>query len=123
MMSIKKLNKKDISERIFYLYEIENPVGKKYIGLTGDFLFRKKSYELYVSRYKKQRLLYQSILHYGFSEHKFKVIKSFKGSYSVKELSDIEQDYIHKLYIIDKTKLLNLAINGISHEDRPKLFK
>lgn len=55
-----------------YIYKITNPKGKIYIGSTVDLKDRIYRYKTY--RVKAQIKIYNSLIKYGFENHKFEVI-------------------------------------------------
>jgi hypothetical protein len=58
------------------IYKIENPDGRIYIGCTSKFYFRKAYYK--GAHCKGQKELYDSLLKYGYINHKFEIIESFE---------------------------------------------
>ena len=60
------------------IYKIESPSGRIYIGKTNDFKTRMRRYSS--SNCKAQKLVYASILKYGFKAHEVNIIDEFEGS-------------------------------------------
>jgi len=69
------------------IYKIENPNGNVYIGQTVDYEKRISAYSR--NNCKDQRALYNSLIKYGFENHKVELIKEC----SIAELSDYERFY------------------------------
>ena len=61
------------------IYKITNPKGKVYIGCTIDLKRRENNYKL--KKCFTQKLIYESILFYGWEEHKFEVIEFSDSQY------------------------------------------
>jgi group I intron endonuclease len=101
----------------YYIYKITNPNGSTYIGATTDIEKRVKVYESDPRVYKNQTNLSKSIEKYGWSKHQLIILKTFEGNFSINELTDIEQNYILKEYMLDKKKNLNTIIKGISKSE------
>src|SRR4051812_47004190 len=60
-------------EKICGIYKITSPTGSVYIGQSINIYKRKKAYS--VKDCSKQRLLYNSIIKYGWEAHTFEVIE------------------------------------------------
>jgi group I intron endonuclease len=73
-----------------YIYKITSPSGKIYIGKTFYISSRKANYKKY--RCKGQRILYNSLLKYGWDNHLFEIVK--EGIFTDEELSKLESHYI-----------------------------
>lgn len=61
-----------MENRKVYIYKITNPKGKIYIGSTVNIKDREYRYK--TARIKNQVKIYNSILKYGFDNHKFEII-------------------------------------------------
>ena len=80
------------------IYKITNPEGKVYIGCTKDLERREHNYKL--KKCFSQKLIYESILFYGWGKHKFEVI-------------EITEDLIlREKYWIKKLDTYNEGLNG-----------
>jgi hypothetical protein len=69
----------------YYIYKVVNPAGHIYIGCTSNPRLRRNRYNCPSDRTKKQRLLYKSILDYGFKNHTMEVIDEFIGNSEIRE--------------------------------------
>ena len=61
------------------IYKITNPNGKVYIGKSSNWINRYSNYKYFktAKQVHKQRILYSSLLKYGFKSHKVEVIERF----------------------------------------------
>lgn len=111
--------------KIGYIYMITNPVNKLYIGSTSrDINIRWKCYQRLEC--KSQRLLYNSLVKYGFTNHKFEIIW-------IGEISELLQKeaILGNFYnVLDKEIGLNLNLpkindiyQSVSQETRDKISK
>ena len=71
------------------IYKITNPEGKVYIGCTSDLERREHNYKL--KKCFNQKLIYESIMFYGWEKHKFEVVEVtedliLKEKYWIKKL-------------------------------------
>jgi group I intron endonuclease len=57
------------------IYKIKNPNGKIYIGQSINLSKRKHTYENYLTAYKGQTKLYNSIKKYGWENHIYEIIE------------------------------------------------
>lgn len=112
---------------IGYIYKITNPKGKIYIGQTCNIERRIKEYTRCNKSLKNQRLIYFSLLKYGFENHKFEIIYKFKFN-NYEELNNIEIFFIlfyNSHFYKNENYGLNLSIGGRSprghkHSDESK---
>lgn len=106
--------------KIIGIYKITSPTGRIYIGQSIDITSRfNRCYK--VLRCKDQRLLYYSLLKYGYEKHKFEIIHIIKNkdSYSIrKKLNSLEKLYIRKYnsFVGYNKHGLNLTKGGDSYE-------
>ena len=84
------------------IYKIENPNGKVYIGQSVDIEKRLHTYKS--CNCKGQSLIYNSIIKYGFINHKTEIIIEC----SISELNDLERFYIEKFKSNNRNFGLNL---------------
>ncbi len=92
------------------IYSITNPKGKRYVGQTTNYEMRIKRYRWMAI--KKQRLLYNSLLKYGFNAHVFEVLED---NVSAECLNEREIFWIQKLnsfYKNNRTGGMNLNSGG-----------
>ena len=90
--------------KIIGIYKITNPQGKVYIGKSIDVVKRIKCYTRNFC--KKQYLLHNSLVEFGFWNHKVEIIK---------ECQIIELDKLESFYILKyKNKSLNIKL--IKHD-------
>ncbi len=73
------------------IYKITSPANKVYIGQTWDYRLRLNSYRALSC--KKQRLIFRSLLKYGFNKHEFEVIHNLPTDISQSELNTYENVY------------------------------
>ena len=81
------------------IYKITNPQGEIYIGCTIDWDRRKKEYKNL--RVKGRSLIHESLLKYGWANHKFILI----------EECSIEDLYEKEIYWINKFNSVNEGLN------------
>lgn len=79
------------------LYEIINPIGERYIGVTKATLNKRFSrYKWSIQNGKTgPRLLTNSLVQHGLDNHTISLVKNL-GNISRNEMFDIEKDYIKK---------------------------
>lgn len=97
--------------RYGYIYKITSPSGRIYIGKTVNLKSRLSSYK--TSPSKQQKLIYRSLLKYGYDNHGITVVK--EGLMSSELLSKYEIYFIKKFnsYFYNNKKLgLNLTTGG-----------
>ena len=94
--------KKDLTNKIGYIYKITNPNNKIYIGQTINFIKRKSQYKnLYC---KGQTAIYNSIKKYGWDNFEIEILQEYEeiatgiasagGTYTPGTLSTFNQsDY------------------------------
>lgn len=92
------------------IYKITNPSGKVYIGQTWNFEKRKKDYK-WLGSVKKQPALYNSLIKYGFENHKIEVIHQLPEDVSQTILNTYEYLY-WELYKNCNIELLNIREPG-----------
>jgi group I intron endonuclease len=85
------------------IYKITSPSGRIYIGQSVDIDKRFLDYKKL--RCKKQYIIYNSIIKYGFESHKFEIICLCK----LNELNDIER-YYQDLYNVMSVNGMNLRL-------------
>jgi group I intron endonuclease len=90
-----------------FIYKITSPSGKIYIGQTFNFERRMSSYR---SGYcKNQKILFRSLIKYGFENHKVEIIDN---SDSIKELLNLEKFYIELFNSYNSENGMNLTRGG-----------
>lgn len=96
--------------RDWVIYKITNPNGRVYIGKSSDFTARKRQYKCI--QLKAQNLITRSLIKYGFDNHTFETIDSFRntGSYS----EDKEMFWI-RTYMSNRCKFPH--VNGMNMTD------
>jgi len=94
-------------EKIIGIYKITSPSGKVYIGQSRHCLYRWK-YHYSKLHCKRQRHLYNSLLKYGYDNHKFEILEKC----NVEMLDDLEIKYIEQYNSTDKTIGMNLRAGG-----------
>jgi group I intron endonuclease len=106
-----------------FIYKITSPSGKIYIGKTFNLSDRKSSYKGLCC--KSQRILYNSIIKYGWETHVIEIIN--EGVYTDQELSSLETNYIiaNNSYHKWNPNGMNLTLGGEGwkgqHTDETKL--
>lgn len=83
------------------IYKITSPSGRIYIGQTVNIYSRIHNYEKLESKVKGQTRLYNSLLKYGFDNHKFEFIEECNE----KDLNYWERYYQDKYNVIGKNGL------------------
>jgi len=110
-----------------YIYKITSPTGRIYIGKTIKIKLRLDYYRRL--KCKKQPLIFNSLLKYGFSGHTFEVI--YEGENTLSELNELEIFYIgfFNSFHGNNENGLNLTLGGdggfgrkISDEHRKKII-
>jgi group I intron endonuclease len=101
------------------IYKIESPSGKIYIGQTRNL---NKRLEVYKNiRCKKQRKLYNSLLKYGYENHKINILEEC----DISSLNEKEVFYIEKFKTFETDHGMNLTKGGLhstmSEETKRKL--
>ncbi len=66
--------------RNWVIYKITSPTGRVYIGKASDFATRKAAYRNVGPAIREQRVIYNSLLKYGFDKHTIEIIDSFNGN-------------------------------------------
>lgn len=68
--------------RNWVIYKITSPTNKIYIGKTSNWCGRRSNYKNFkvAKQVHKQRILYYSLLKYGFENHKLEVIEEFNST-------------------------------------------
>jgi group I intron endonuclease len=100
-----------IGNRQIGIYKIISPSGKIYIGQSWDIAKRFSKYKSLPS-VKSQRILYNSLLKYGWNNHIFEVIEYCADTITQKDLDDLEIYYI-KVYKDSGHFLLNIREGGL----------
>jgi|694.fasta_scaffold103928_3 group I intron endonuclease len=93
------------------IYKIISPSCKIYIGQSWNIENRFSKYKS-LSSVKKQRILYNSLLKYGWENHTFEIIEHCLDNITQKELDDLEIYYI-KFYKDSGHILLNIKEGGL----------
>ena len=107
--------------KICGIYKITSPTDKIYIGQSRNINGRKSQYKRNFG--KNQCRIYNSIVKYGWENHKFEVIHECQES----ELNELERYYIKLYDTFDTEHGMNLTSGGdsvsreISEETRKKL--
>jgi len=92
--------------KICGIYKITSPSKKIYIGKSIDILRRHKQYSKLFC--KSQTHLYNSLVKYGFENHKFEIICECEKS----DLNDLEKHYIEEFKSFNTEQGLNLRSGG-----------
>lgn len=120
MISFKDQRKKHYRE--FKIYKITNPANQVYIGVSSNLEKRLNVYKNQPDTYKNQTYLHQSMLKYGYDNHKVEVLKTVEIGDNINELykvNIIEQREIIKHYKeLGENQVLNAIIKGINHKER-----
>lgn len=82
-------------------YKITNPVGGVYVGRTSNFKGRVSNYKNLSKSIVGQRLLYNSLVEYGFECHKIEIIE--KSSLSIVDAESKEMFWI-RTYMCNRNK-------------------
>lgn len=93
-------------EKITGIYKITSPSGKVYIGQSVDIYRRFNYYKS--NNCKKQKLLYNSLLKYGYNSHLFEIVKVCLKE----ELNKYEIEFIKKYDCFFTKTGLNLRSGG-----------
>ena len=91
------------------IYKITSPSNKVYIGQTWNWTKRLSSYR--ILHCKGQRILYRSLLKYGFENHEFEIIHTLEELATQQELDNSEVFYC-KYYNDLGVPLLNIKDAG-----------
>lgn len=95
-----------------YLYRITNPIGQVYIGQTADICKRRNDYKC-IKKISSQKLIYKSIKHYGWENHKMDVIYRFWEKESdINEIERLFISFFNSYYYNNKNRGLNLTLGG-----------
>lgn len=73
-----------------YIYKLESPSGKVYIGKTFNLKERISAYKYL--KCKRQQYIYNSLVKYGFSGHDFTIL--YEGENTLIELNELEIFFI-----------------------------
>lgn len=92
------------------IYRLTSPSGRAYIGQTKDLKTRMAHYRY--MKCKKQRLLYRSLLKYGFQNHVLEVIHRFPETVSQNIIDNFERYVIQMHKYMTPEGLLNLTDGG-----------
>jgi len=90
-----------------FIYKITSPTGKIYIGQTFNFERRMSSYRS--GDCKNQKILFRSLIKYGFKNHKVEIIDNRD---SIKELLNLEKFYIELFNSYNSENGMNLTRGG-----------
>jgi len=93
-----------------YIYKIESPTGKIYIGKTTNIKSRINCYR-YLNC-KSQKIIYNSLLKYGFDSHKFEIL--YEGNNKLSEINKLEIYYIglFNSFSQNNNNGMNLTLGG-----------
>jgi len=91
------------------IYALIAPENKVYVGQTTDLINSRSRYKTMTC--KNQRLVYESLLKYGYDKHSFVVLMNFDRGVERDKL-DFHEDLFFKLYERAGYKLLNLKSAG-----------
>ena len=91
------------------IYKITSPIEKVYIGQTRHLIKRKSHYKKL--KCIKQPLIYNSLLKYGWDQHKFEIIHELPDSISQEDLNNYETFYINKYKNLG-FKMMNIKEGG-----------
>ena len=94
-----------------YIYKIKSPSGKIYIGQTKRPSQRKSAYKYL--RCVKQKMIYNSLLKYGWINHSFEIICT---ATSIDATNELEEFYIKKYK--DLGISLNISNGGDNHDHK-----
>lgn len=84
-----------------YIYKITSPSGRIYIGQTINLIRRLgyyKGFRTPSSKIKNQRKLYPSLIKYGWENHTFEIIETFKSDNFLLELLNSQEKYWISFY-------------------------
>lgn len=100
-----------MGRRIKYncIYVLLGPNRTAYIGQTSDPINRKSRYKTLTC--KNQRLVYESLLKFGFAQHQFKVVIKLKNE-ATREEMDFYEKYYFSIYKECGYSMLNLKSPG-----------
>jgi len=104
------------------IYKIVNPLNRVYIGQSLDLNRREKDYKN--KHCKTQRIVYNSILKYGWKSHTFEIIHELPSDINQYTLNQYEIFY-WQMYKDIGTKLMNIrepGSNGKLSEETKKLI-
>lgn len=92
-----------------FIYLITSPTGKKYIGQTKNLEKRQYNYSK-IYCIKTQKILYNSIIKYGWENHKFEILIEC----DIDELDKLEEYYIkeYNTFIENNSMGMNCTIGG-----------
>jgi group I intron endonuclease len=99
-----------MNDKIGYIYKITNPSGRIYIGKTININARISAYTNCKKSISQQKIIYNSILKYGWKSHSFEIIEST----SIDLLNDLEKEYIKRYnsYHYTNPDGMNLTLGG-----------
>jgi len=104
------------------IYKITSPSGRIYIGQSWDWVKRKSVYKRIAC--PRQKYLYNSLLKYGYDNHKIEIIITLPDEITQEELDNQETKY-YNLYKEQGIKLLNIREPGrggkLSKETKDKM--
>jgi group I intron endonuclease len=96
--------------RTGYIYKIINPKGKVYVGQTINLQSRIKNYRNL--KCSNQKILYNSILKYGWENHKFEIIETIEIENDKSLLNEKEIFWIKELKSFGDGMNCNAGGNG-----------
>lgn len=97
------------------IYKITSPSGKKYVGQTRDVIKRKYVYKH--NKCVKQKMLYASLLKYGFDNHTFEVLEEVEDHLG----DDAEIKWIEAEQSYYLNGGMNLTLGGIRLTHTPEI--
>lgn len=85
-------------------YKITNPIGEFYVGRTSNMATRLSAYRCCDNRMKGQRLIYESLIKYGFDRHEIIIIDTIIG---IKKQADEKEAFWIAAFMSNKNKYPN----------------
>lgn len=107
-----------IKNKISGIYKITSPKGKIYIGQTNNIYDRMRRYKKL--HCKGQKHLYNSLVKYGWSKHKFEILEQAPEE----QLNQLEINYIWRLNSTNREIGLNISFGGQNsrHSEESKIL-
>lgn len=112
-----RYTKKYLYTKGYYIYRLTNPDGEFYIGATTNIENRLETYKKYTARFKNQRNLNESMVKWGFNNHKLEILEHIEGDFNLSDMVHKEMSYIKKEFIKDPAKCLNMVVEGQYRND------
>lgn len=103
------------------IYKITSPSGKVYIGQSWNIMDRYYRYKS--GRCKTQLKLYNSLMKYGFENHKFEIIHELPNDCSQEDMNNYETLYYNQYkQVVELLNVREPGSNGkLSEETKQKL--